>query len=145
MKRLNNFLSSTELTNYIQRNESKNNPGDDDDHCIILDNCSFSWYNQDEQNNNNNNNNKNKKQQKHEKNDHQHDDDDKQNHSKPFLQKIQMKIKTKSFVAIVGAVGSGKSSLLQAILGNMELTNGTINMYGKNTHKHLGRGPTCKN
>ena len=38
-----------------------------------------------------------------------------------ILKKIEMKIKKKSFVAIVGEVGSGKSSLISAILGDMRL------------------------
>ncbi|XP_053202214.1 ATP-binding cassette sub-family C member 3-like [Panonychus citri] len=49
----------------------------------------------------------------------------------PTLQKINMKVKPGSFVAIVGSVGSGKSSLLSAILGEMEKISGRININGK--------------
>lgn len=49
----------------------------------------------------------------------------------PTLQKINIRVKTGSFVAIVGSVGSGKSSLLSAILGEMEKVKGRININGK--------------
>nr|VWO94880.1 MRP-like transporter [Ganoderma boninense] len=44
---------------------------------------------------------------------------------KPFeLKDIKLKIPKGAFVAIVGRVGSGKSSLLQALIGEMRKTNG---------------------
>jgi ABC-type multidrug transport system fused ATPase/permease subunit len=46
----------------------------------------------------------------------------------PILNNISVKIAKNSFVAIVGSVGSGKSSLLSALLGDMEIENGSINM-----------------
>ena len=50
----------------------------------------------------------------------------------PFaLQNILLKIKTGSKVGVVGPVGSGKSSLLSAIIGEMPQTAGSINRYGK--------------
>ncbi|XP_053206592.1 ATP-binding cassette sub-family C member 3-like [Panonychus citri] len=49
----------------------------------------------------------------------------------PTLQKINMQVKPGSLVAIVGSVGSGKSSLLSAILGEMEKISGRININGK--------------
>ncbi|XP_053202213.1 multidrug resistance-associated protein 1-like [Panonychus citri] len=51
--------------------------------------------------------------------------------TKPSLRHINMKVKPGSFVAIVGSVGSGKSSLLSAILGEMEKISGRININGK--------------
>lgn len=99
MKRLNSFLSSSELTNYISRNK-------DDRYCISLDNCSFSWSKAPTELGK-----------------------AAEATAKPLLSRISMKIKANSFVAIVGNVGSGKSSLLNAILGNMELTEGSINVY----------------
>ncbi|KAG0308528.1 hypothetical protein BGZ98_007707 [Dissophora globulifera] len=44
----------------------------------------------------------------------------------PYLQNINLKIARGALVAIVGPVGSGKSSLLQAIVGNMTQSRGTI-------------------
>ncbi|XP_028254087.1 multidrug resistance-associated protein 1-like [Parambassis ranga] len=48
----------------------------------------------------------------------------------PCLQRINMKVKTGSLVAIVGHVGSGKSSLLSAILGEMDRRNGFVSIEG---------------
>lgn len=46
---------------------------------------------------------------------------------KPFeLRDVDLKIPKGSFVAIVGTVGSGKSSLLQAMVGEMRKTNGEV-------------------
>jgi len=46
---------------------------------------------------------------------------------KPFeLQGLKIKITKGSFVAIVGRVGSGKSSLLQAMIGEMRKTRGEV-------------------
>ncbi|XP_014250192.1 multidrug resistance-associated protein 1-like [Cimex lectularius] len=47
-----------------------------------------------------------------------------------ILKNINMKIKPKSLVAIVGSVGSGKSSLLSAFLGEMEKISGRVNTKG---------------
>lgn len=46
------------------------------------------------------------------------------------LQNITMDIYNKQFVAITGAVGSGKSSLLQTILRELPRNNGEIKCYG---------------
>ncbi|XP_028435648.1 multidrug resistance-associated protein 1 [Perca flavescens] len=46
------------------------------------------------------------------------------------LQRISMKVKTGSLVAIVGHVGSGKSSLLAAMLGEMERRSGSVSIKG---------------
>ncbi|XP_040914476.1 multidrug resistance-associated protein 1-like [Toxotes jaculatrix] len=48
----------------------------------------------------------------------------------PCLQRINMKVKTGSLVAVVGHVGSGKSSLLSAMLGEMERRRGFISIKG---------------
>ncbi|KAG0213738.1 hypothetical protein BGX28_003682 [Mortierella sp. GBA30] len=45
---------------------------------------------------------------------------------KPFLKDINVHIERKSLVAIVGPVGSGKSSLLQAMVGNMNKCEGSV-------------------
>jgi len=45
----------------------------------------------------------------------------------PTLRNISLKVPEGSLVAIVGTVGSGKSSLLSAILGEMEKQSGRVN------------------
>lgn len=57
---------------------------------------------------------------------------------KPFLRDINLLVPRGSLVAIVGPVGSGKSSLLQAIVGNMmkakgEVTRGATMSYASQT------------
>ncbi|CAL1544169.1 unnamed protein product [Lymnaea stagnalis] len=44
------------------------------------------------------------------------------------LQGIDMEIAKGSFVAVVGSVGTGKSSLLSAIMGQMHKSHGTVNV-----------------
>ncbi|KAK1877375.1 Multidrug resistance-associated protein 1 [Dissostichus eleginoides] len=48
----------------------------------------------------------------------------------PCLQRINMKVKTGSLVAVVGHVASGKSSLLSAMLGEMEKKSGFVSVKG---------------
>ena len=48
----------------------------------------------------------------------------------PFLKNIYLSVKENSLVAVVGKVGSGKSSLLSALLGEMSRTNGFANVEG---------------
>jgi len=47
------------------------------------------------------------------------------------LRDLNISIKKGQLVAVVGAVGSGKSSLISAILGNMYLHSGEVNVTGK--------------
>ncbi|CAH2350577.1 oligomycin resistance ATP-dependent permease Yor1p [[Candida] railenensis] len=48
----------------------------------------------------------------------------------PFkLENLNLEIKRGDFVVIVGSIGSGKSSLLQAIAGFMKRTKGEVNIY----------------
>ncbi|KAI8809603.1 P-loop containing nucleoside triphosphate hydrolase protein [Cladochytrium replicatum] len=49
----------------------------------------------------------------------------------PFLHDIDLAIKRGSLTAIVGAVGAGKSSLLSAIIGEMEKASGSLSLGGK--------------
>ena len=54
----------------------------------------------------------------------------------PQLKEINLEVRTGSLIAVVGQVGSGKSLLLQSILGEMDLTNeGKINIQSKNDVK----------
>ena len=50
--------------------------------------------------------------------------------AKPTLDKINLKVTKGKFVAVVGSVGSGKSSLLSAMLGEMERCSGSVNITG---------------
>lgn len=50
--------------------------------------------------------------------------------SDAIIQDINLKIPSRSLVAVVGMVGSGKSSLLSALLGEMEKTSGSIGRVG---------------
>lgn len=47
------------------------------------------------------------------------------------LRNINLTVPVGSFVAIVGPVGSGKSSLLQVILRELSLTSGSVDRYGR--------------
>lgn len=51
--------------------------------------------------------------------------------SPPCLQEINLDIQENDFVAVVGSVGAGKSSLLSAILGQMKLVEGTVSGIGQ--------------
>ncbi|KAM8852537.1 ATP-binding cassette sub-family C member 2 isoform 1-T1 [Synchiropus picturatus] len=48
----------------------------------------------------------------------------------PLLKNVNLDIKPGQLVAVVGAVGSGKSSLISAILGEMHGTKGHVNIQG---------------
>ncbi|XP_017782317.1 PREDICTED: multidrug resistance-associated protein 1 isoform X1 [Nicrophorus vespilloides] len=48
----------------------------------------------------------------------------------PTLKNINLRLKKKSLTAVVGTVGSGKSSLISAFLGEMDKTSGRVNTVG---------------
>ena len=49
----------------------------------------------------------------------------------PLLKSINLEVSTPELVLICGAVGSGKSSLLETILGESVVTSGSVNYFGK--------------
>ena len=56
--------------------------------------------------------------------------EDVENGAKPTLEKINLKVMKGKFVAIVGSVGAEKSSLLSALLGEMECCGRTVSING---------------
>lgn len=52
------------------------------------------------------------------------------NEEKPTLRNINLQVKQGQLVAVVGSVGSGKSSLISAFLGEMEKLTGRVNTKG---------------
>jgi len=52
-------------------------------------------------------------------------------HSQNILEDLNLEIKKGKLYAVIGMVGSGKSSLLSAILGEITLTEGQIKLNGK--------------
>ena len=54
-----------------------------------------------------------------------------ENEADPSLKDITLRIDEGSLVAVVGQVGSGKSSILSALLGEMKRTKGVVNVRGK--------------
>eukprot|EP00064_Thunnus_orientalis_P019831 superscaffoldBa00005143_g19961 len=50
--------------------------------------------------------------------------------AEPLLKNVSLDIKPGRLIAVVGAVGSGKSSLMSALLGEMHSTKGFINIQG---------------
>lgn len=93
-------ISIRRLNNFLGSRDQENyiKPNYDDETCIVIDKGSFSWAYPEE----------NKEKQR------------------ECLQDISLRVKPQSFVAVVGEVGSGKTSLLNAILGNMQLESGQI-------------------
>ena len=56
---------------------------------------------------------------------------------KPVLKNVNLTIKKNEFVGIVGETGSGKSTLVDLLIGLMEPNEGTITVDGKNINKNL--------
>lgn len=50
--------------------------------------------------------------------------------SETFLKNINLSVGQKSLDAIVGTVGSGKSTLIASLLGETEKMSGTVNTFG---------------
>ena len=106
-RRLSNFLNSNELVRYVTRNEELE--------AVSIEGGTLSWSAGDEDN-------------------EQQDSKDKEKErpqltrKEAILKDINLHVKPKSFVAIVGQVASGKSSLLSAILGEMHRIAGRFNV-----------------
>jgi ABC-type bacteriocin/lantibiotic exporter with double-glycine peptidase domain len=49
----------------------------------------------------------------------------------PILKNISLQVKKKKLMAIVGRVGTGKTSILSALLGEMEKLKGSVNINGR--------------
>ncbi|CAH1794809.1 unnamed protein product, partial [Owenia fusiformis] len=97
-------VSVKRLTNFLKNEElDPDNVQHDDvpDYAISVEGGSFQW-----------------------------DKDLKEDEQTGRLDNIDMKIKDGALVAVVGTVGSGKSSLLAAMLGEMEKNNGKVNVKG---------------
>ncbi|XP_054155854.1 multidrug resistance-associated protein 1-like [Oppia nitens] len=110
-KRIERFLNSYEHLDYIENNISNNN-------CLInVENASFNW----ESNTNSSNSSSSSS---------SSSSSVDTNKSQPILHNINLKIIDGQFVAIVGSVGSGKSSLMSALFGDMDLigSNGRVNV-----------------
>lgn len=56
----------------------------------------------------------------------------------PILKEIDLKVQRGSIVAVVGSVGAGKSSLLSAILGDMELISGSVTISTESPNDSIG-------
>ena len=98
MKRLNKFLNSSELSDYVNRRFNEKN-------AITVRNASFGWKIEEE------------------------NEDQSEKVDKSILRGIDVEIPKNSLVAIVGSVGSGKSSFLSSLLGDMEIQSGFVEMY----------------
>lgn len=48
----------------------------------------------------------------------------------PTLRNINLKVPKNSLTAVVGAVGAGKSSIISALLGEMDKVSGSVNSWG---------------
>lgn len=93
------FVSIRRINKYLsgeELEESKSEKAKDRNYPIKMDQCYFTWS------------------------------DDGGDDSECVLKDISFKVKRKNLVAIVGMVGSGKSSLLSALLGEMKRTNGKV-------------------
>uniref|UniRef100_T1K4Y0 ABC-type glutathione-S-conjugate transporter n=1 Tax=Tetranychus urticae TaxID=32264 RepID=T1K4Y0_TETUR len=120
VRRINKFLNRDDLDQYVTRN--------DEIDAISIDSAYFKWNKKTEENEET----KSKTTRKPEiGEDEPKDVCTNLLNDEPALKNINMSVKTGSFVAIIGSVGSGKSSLLSAILGEMEKVKGRININGK--------------
>ncbi|XP_034472333.1 probable multidrug resistance-associated protein lethal(2)03659 [Drosophila innubila] len=52
-------------------------------------------------------------------------------HTDPILDDINIKLQRQQLVAVIGPVGAGKSSLIQAILGELRAETGSVKLHGR--------------
>ena len=114
------FVSINRINKFLQAEELDPNTVSDrlekEQNCIEMKNASFSWGG--------------------DVNSDTHEDasgvsSDGENSPQVVLNNINLGVKKGSLVAVVGVVGSGKSSLLSAMLGEMQRTEGAVNVKGK--------------
>lgn len=121
IKRINTFLSYEDLEPYVTRNEETD--------AIVVENGCFKWSSKSVALES-----KREVKRKIGKSDSDETSGsgqltDKYNNSEEFSSTdINIKISKGSFVAIVGSVGSGKSTLISALLGEMECLKGRVNI-----------------
>src|SRR5699024_2638890 len=100
MRRLNRFLNSEQLQKYVTREEATE--------AVTIENGTFAWSAQ--------------------KAAGETETSSDCNQFKTVLKDINLAIPKGSLVAVVGHVGAGKSSLISAILGDMERVEGSVNV-----------------
>lgn len=111
-KRLNKFFNSDEIVDYVTR--------DEDRHAITIEGGTLSWSEEEQQ--------QQQQQQEGEEKKEQKDKQEEPSEQRIILRDIDLHVEPKSFVAIVGQVASGKSSLLASILGEMHRITGRFNV-----------------
>ena len=127
MKRLDRYLNCTPLSMYVTRDRTST--ADDDEYSITVKNGSFTWHSTTDK----------------------IEVDSKRsllnglNKSSIILHGINLKIRRGSLLAIVGHVGSGKSSLLSAILGDMERVDGSVNVERSERIGYVAQQPWIQN
>ena len=118
VKRLGRYLNAPELDKYVER--SKTGP------ALYLEDAFFAW----DVNNGSNSIKDEKKEKKDESKDKKSEEDKSEDKNEPkdiiTLKNINARVEKGSFTAIVGNVGSGKSSLVSAVLGDMEKIKGSV-------------------
>ncbi|KAI7696126.1 Multidrug resistance-associated protein 1 [Sarcoptes scabiei] len=156
IKRLNQFLNSIELENYVDKSTEISN-----DIVMKIENGCFSWDSVD--NSDAINKTKKKVVKRNFKNENDVSavineplltEDNVQDNKitdvattnlKPSLNSINLEIKKGSLVAVVGHVGSGKSSLLSALLGDMEYISGKVNIDPSSTIAYVAQQAWIQN
>jgi zinc transport system ATP-binding protein len=67
---------------------------------------------------------------------------------KPFIRKVNLEIKERDFLGLIGPNGGGKTTIIRLILGLLEPDSGSISVFGKSPEegrKHIGYLSQFKN